>query len=167
MMTAVLAQAYALVVYIVARAGNGGGLADILFIPEQLEEEAEGENADPQHQIHHPPPGANKQPPETSMSLLPVLGFGFCDGIATGVLLMDSHFYVSASAVRAMHTGSVRLRGLFSGVYLAAAMSAECSLIFDFFSAMFAIHSRTSFLYVLWDVTFPQKYVPREGKVTT
>lgn len=72
MMAAGLAKVDSAILDLIFSRGNAGGIANILFLLEQLGDEAEREGKNPQTEINCPPPPADDQPPETTVTLLAI-----------------------------------------------------------------------------------------------
>lgn len=126
-----------------------GGLADILLLFKELEQQAQGEDKDPQENIYHPPPPSNNEPPETAVTLLAVdrLCFGF--GLAAPVFLMDLRLYIGTSANGTPQGRRINFR-LTQLLHLAAAVRAKYGIVADLFSAILAIHNIPLSLRVLF-----------------
>lgn len=114
----VLAQAHGSVLNIPCRVGNGSGSSLVLLFLGNGTDQFDREEAYPQHEIDHPPPRANEDPPQDAVSCLLILGFCFGNGCLAQVLLMELDVNIVASALRTEQSGSI-----------------------------FAIHNHSSFLY--------------------
>lgn len=135
-----LAQVHGGVCDLVFNGRIRGGLADVLLLFEELEQQTQGENEDPQENIYHPPPPANNKPPETTVTLLAVDGLCFRFGFTAPVFLVDLGLYIGTAANGTPQGRRINFR-LTQFLNLAAAVGAKRSIVTDLFSAILAIHN--------------------------
>ena len=84
--------------------GHGFSAALVLLrMVEQLDDEHEGRADEPQHELDHPPPPADEQPPEEPVPLLASLEAELRLCPAALLLLKGLHLYVGAPAFRTSH----------------------------------------------------------------
>jgi len=82
-MTAILADTDGLVLYLVL--GCAFGIAYILLLSADVQQDTGNGQEQPQEQVDDPPPPADQQPPQATVAFLVVLGLG--PGDALGLLL--------------------------------------------------------------------------------
>lgn len=139
-MSTMLAQVHSGVCNLVLGSRIRGGLADVLLLFEELEQQTQGKNEYPKENIYHPPPPANNKPPKTAVTLLAVDGLCFRFGFTAPVFLVDLGLYIGTTANGTPQGRRINFR-LAQLLHLAAAVRAKYGIVADLFSAILAIHN--------------------------